>query len=364
MPPWSSSRSWRPNATPDPPRGSEQLGDDREAGRPPRRPDQAQGPQRRAWPALRRLLFGPLGLVLLIAGLVWYLSLDLADLQRVSLDERQPEITLQDRAGAIFARFGDSHGEYLALAQISPWLPKAVIAIEDRRFYQHPGIDPIGIGRAFVRNVQAGRVIQGRQHDQPAAGEDGVPHARTQLAAQGQGGALHLVDRGALRQSEDPRALSEPGLSRQRGVRGRCRCAALFRPAGERSDPGRGGHARGPDQGAVALCADARSRARARPRRGGAEHHGRDRLDHAGGRGGGQGCARAGGSAAHPRRHRLLRRLGVRREPTVCRCGSAAPRGAHHARSGSATRRGGGGGGGVRPDAHGAREPNRWRWSP
>ena len=117
--------------------------------------------QRRAWPALRRLLFGPLGLVLLIAGVVWYLSLDLADLQRVSLNERQPEITLQDRAGVAFARFGDSYGEYLPLAQISPWLPKAVVAIEDRRFYQHPGIDPIGIGRAFVRNVRAGRVIEG-----------------------------------------------------------------------------------------------------------------------------------------------------------------------------------------------------------
>ena len=53
-----------------------------------------------------------------------------------------------------FASFGDSYGEYLPLAQISPWLPKAVVAIEDRRFYQHPGIDPIGIGRAFVRNVR------------------------------------------------------------------------------------------------------------------------------------------------------------------------------------------------------------------
>jgi penicillin-binding protein 1A len=117
--------------------------------------------QRRAWPALRRLLFGPLGLVLLIAGVVWYLSLDLADLQRASLNERQPEITLQDHAGVTFARFGDSYGAYLTLAQISRWLAKAVVAIEDRRFYQHPGIDPIGIGRAFVRNVQAGRVIEG-----------------------------------------------------------------------------------------------------------------------------------------------------------------------------------------------------------
>ncbi|HLT01329.1 MAG TPA: PBP1A family penicillin-binding protein, partial [Geminicoccaceae bacterium] len=45
--------------------------------------------------------------------------------------------------------------------QISPWLPKAVVAVEDRRFWQHPGIDPIGIGRALVRNLQAGRVVQG-----------------------------------------------------------------------------------------------------------------------------------------------------------------------------------------------------------
>ena len=119
------------------------------------------GRQRRAWPTLRRLLIGPLGLVLLIAGLVWYLSLDLADIKRAPLDDRQPEITLQDRAGVIFASFGDRYGEFLRLEQISPWLPKAVIAVEDRRFYQHPGIDPIGIGRAFVRNIQAGRVVQG-----------------------------------------------------------------------------------------------------------------------------------------------------------------------------------------------------------
>jgi penicillin-binding protein 1A len=113
------------------------------------------------WPTLRRLLLGPLGLVLLLAGVVWYLSLDLADLQRPAPSERQPQITLQDRAGVSFASFGDRYGEFLSLNQISPWLPKAVIAVEDRRFYQHPGIDPIGIGRAFVRNLQAGRVVQG-----------------------------------------------------------------------------------------------------------------------------------------------------------------------------------------------------------
>ena len=110
---------------------------------------------------MRRLLLGPLGLLLLIVGLGWYLSLDFADLRRVPLGDQQPEITLQDRAGVTFASFGHRYGEYLTLDQISPWLPKAVIAVEDRRFYQHPGIDPIGIGRAFVRNIQAGRVVQG-----------------------------------------------------------------------------------------------------------------------------------------------------------------------------------------------------------
>jgi penicillin-binding protein 1A len=115
----------------------------------------------RIWPTLRRLLLGPLGGALLIVGLVWYLSLDLADLRRPSTDERRPEVVLEDRAGATFARFGDRYGEYLALAQISPWLPRAVIAVEDRRFYHHPGIDPIGIGRAFVRNIQAGHVVEG-----------------------------------------------------------------------------------------------------------------------------------------------------------------------------------------------------------
>jgi penicillin-binding protein 1A len=45
--------------------------------------------------------------------------------------------------------------------QISPWMPKATVAIEDRRFYEHGGIDPIGIARAVVADVRARRVVQG-----------------------------------------------------------------------------------------------------------------------------------------------------------------------------------------------------------
>jgi penicillin-binding protein 1A len=45
--------------------------------------------------------------------------------------------------------------------QISPWVPKATVAIEDKRYWQHGGIDPIGISRAFWADVTEGRVVQG-----------------------------------------------------------------------------------------------------------------------------------------------------------------------------------------------------------
>ena len=45
--------------------------------------------------------------------------------------------------------------------QISVWVPRATVAIEDRRFYQHGGIDPIGIARAVLADVRAGRIVQG-----------------------------------------------------------------------------------------------------------------------------------------------------------------------------------------------------------
>jgi penicillin-binding protein 1A len=45
--------------------------------------------------------------------------------------------------------------------QMSPWVPKATVAIEDRRFYGHGGVDPVGILRAVVADVRAGKVVQG-----------------------------------------------------------------------------------------------------------------------------------------------------------------------------------------------------------
>ena len=51
--------------------------------------------------------------------------------------------------------------QVVTLDRVSQWMPKATVAIEDKRFYSHGGIDPQGIARAVWADAQAGRVVQG-----------------------------------------------------------------------------------------------------------------------------------------------------------------------------------------------------------
>jgi penicillin-binding protein 1A len=74
---------------------------------------------------------------------------------------RRPSLRLVDRSGQLFASFGDVVGEPLHLADMPPFLPAAVVAIEDRRFYQHHGIDLLGVARAAWTDLSAGHVVQG-----------------------------------------------------------------------------------------------------------------------------------------------------------------------------------------------------------
>ncbi len=62
------------------------------------------------------------------------------------------------RLGSIPA---DRNREPVRLARISRWLPTATVAVEDRRFYRHGGVDYVGIARAFWRDISAGKVVQG-----------------------------------------------------------------------------------------------------------------------------------------------------------------------------------------------------------
>jgi len=75
--------------------------------------------------------------------------------------DRQPSITYLDRNGALIATRGTQMAPPADLEALPDYVPAAFIAIEDRRFYWHPGFDPIGMSRAMVRNMRAGRVVQG-----------------------------------------------------------------------------------------------------------------------------------------------------------------------------------------------------------
>jgi 1A family penicillin-binding protein len=66
-------------------------------------------------------------------------------------------VTLLDSAGEVFAWRGDQFGGVVTADTVSPHLKNAVIATEDRRFYLHPGVDPIGIASAIRINLSEGR---------------------------------------------------------------------------------------------------------------------------------------------------------------------------------------------------------------
>ena len=97
---------------------------------------------------------------LLAAAGVIYLALDLPKVDEAALT-RRPNIRLVDTTGWEIASFGDIYGDAIDLKKIPKYVPAAVVAVEDRRFYQHPGIDIRGLVRAFVTNAKAGRTVQG-----------------------------------------------------------------------------------------------------------------------------------------------------------------------------------------------------------
>jgi len=100
---------------------------------------------------------------MVVAGfcvVAWY-ALDLPEVDDAMKAERRPTVTMLDRSGAVFASRGDLYGLPVRVGELPKTLPQAVIATEDRRFYSHLGLDPIGIARAAWANIRAGRIVQG-----------------------------------------------------------------------------------------------------------------------------------------------------------------------------------------------------------
>lgn len=106
------------------------------------------------------VLLGIWGFIFGAAAIAYY-AYDMPDISQVAQPERRPAITLVAEDGTVFKRYGDLYGQRVTLKDVPPNLVNAILAIEDRRFYSHFGVDVFGLLRAFVTNLRAGHVVQG-----------------------------------------------------------------------------------------------------------------------------------------------------------------------------------------------------------
>src|SRR5436190_2665979 len=126
-----------------------------------RRPRAARRPRRLFGRLLKFVFLLLLWVAILGGGTIGYFALTLPDTSQLGVSLRRPTVTILAEDGSTLANLGDLFGEPVSLREMSPFLPQAVIATEDRRFYNHLGIDPIGLARALMMDVRAGHLVQG-----------------------------------------------------------------------------------------------------------------------------------------------------------------------------------------------------------
>jgi penicillin-binding protein 1A len=129
--------------------------DDRRGNRRPARP------RKPGWKLTRWLALAAACAFFAGGGLVAYCALTLPSTDKLTAAERKPSVTIVADDGSLIATFGDLFGEPLRLNEMPRYLPEAVIATEDRRFYSNFGIDVIGMARALVADLRAGHIVQG-----------------------------------------------------------------------------------------------------------------------------------------------------------------------------------------------------------
>jgi penicillin-binding protein 1A len=103
---------------------------------------------------------GVWGIVALGAVFAYYAS-QLPPIDQLAIPKRPPDIQILGVDGSVLADRGDTGGAAVRLGDLPAYLPKAFVAIEDRRFYYHFGVDPLGILRAGLRDIAGGGSVQG-----------------------------------------------------------------------------------------------------------------------------------------------------------------------------------------------------------
>ncbi|QLH71547.1 penicillin-binding protein 1C [Rhodopseudomonas palustris] len=118
---------------------------------------------RRGWSWLKRgAIVSAVAVVAVVGGLIAYA----VSLGPLPLDEaRQTSVTVVDRHGKLLRAFAMADGRWRlpvdAASEVDPRYLKLLLAYEDKRFYQHHGIDPLAVGRAALQLVSHGRIVSG-----------------------------------------------------------------------------------------------------------------------------------------------------------------------------------------------------------
>ncbi|MGZ8391026.1 MAG: transglycosylase domain-containing protein [Rhodoplanes sp.] len=114
---------------------------------------------------LKRLVYwlavAALWAVIAGAGVIAWVGMHLPPIHALEIPKRPPTIQVLGLDGRLLATRGEMGGSALPLSEMPVYLPRAFIAIEDRRFYSHFGIDVVGLARALFANLARRGISQG-----------------------------------------------------------------------------------------------------------------------------------------------------------------------------------------------------------
>lgn len=115
----------------------------------------------RIW--IRRLFLWGVALALLAAlflGIaVAFAARSLPSFYQLQATQNAQTIVVRARDGTVIVELGPSYGEWLSSGEIPDVMKDAMIAVEDRRFYSHPGVDPYGLARALYTSITDDRRV-------------------------------------------------------------------------------------------------------------------------------------------------------------------------------------------------------------
>jgi len=109
------------------------------------------------WIMLGLMLVGAMALAALLA----VLEMQLPDVKTLNDVHLQVPLRIYTADGKLMAQFGDQRRTPVTIDEVPQQLINAILATEDARYYQHHGVDPVGVVRAAVAVLSSGRKVQG-----------------------------------------------------------------------------------------------------------------------------------------------------------------------------------------------------------